>query len=85
MRVLNVGVATALALGSSVAMANTQFDKHCAWGLSQGKKVKTDCSDFIADNRTGKVYCFSNNQVKYQFFSNYEDNIKKADKTFGRA
>jgi YHS domain-containing protein len=85
MRVINLSLAAALALGSTAAFAATQFEKHCAWGLSQGKKVKTDCSDFITDNRSGKTYCFSNNQVKYQFFSNYDENIKAAEKTFGRS
>jgi hypothetical protein len=80
MRVTAYVVACGLMLGASGAMAQ-EFDKHCAWGLANGKKVTTDCKfNFMDDN--GKTYCFSSNQVMYKYMGDREGNRAKAEATF---
>jgi len=54
-----------------------ELGDHCAWGLVNGKKVKTDCS--VSQMSTdGKTYCFSNEQVKWNFMADLEGNTAKA-------
>ncbi|MCW5620474.1 MAG: hypothetical protein KIS79_05135 [Burkholderiales bacterium] len=73
-------LAGGLMLGAGGAMAQ-EFDKQCAWGLANGKKVATDCKfNFVDEN--GKTYCFSSNQVMYQYMGDREGNRAKAEAAF---
>jgi hypothetical protein len=73
-------LACGLLFGASGAMAQ-EFNKQCAWGLANGKKVATDCKfNFLDDD--GKTYCFSNNQVMYEYMRDREANRAKAEATF---
>lgn len=80
MRKLTLAVAGGLLLGATGAMAG-EFNNQCAWGLVKGKKVATDCKfNFVDDN--GKTYCFSNNQVMWEYMGDREGNRAKAEATF---
>ncbi len=83
MRLMGFVLGCGLLLGAGGAIAQ-EFDKHCAWGLANGKKVATDCRfNFVDDD--GKTYCFSSNQVMYEYFADRVVNRKKAADRFGRA
>lgn len=88
MRAITTLIAGALLLGASVAMAGDgargEFDEQCAYGLSQGMKVKTDCSiNFVGDR--GTKLCFSSQKNAIKFMSNFDENLKKARKAAGRS
>lgn len=68
------GLAAAVVCGSAWA---GEFGDQCAWGLVNGKKVKTDCA-VSQMGPDGKTYCFSNEQVKWNFMADLEGNIRKA-------
>lgn len=73
-------VALAMLVSTMVAAANEQFGGSCAYGLSElGVDVKTDCSIRWADPKTGKVYCFGNEEVLAKFLKNPGANIRKAE------
>ena len=75
-------ITTALALaGASTAVAAGELGDNCAWGVVNGKKVKTDCS-VTQMGPDGKTYCFSNEQVKWLFMADLEGNIRKANDTY---
>ncbi|MCW5626770.1 MAG: hypothetical protein KIT73_18785 [Burkholderiales bacterium] len=73
------GLAFALAAVATSAAAG-EFGDQCAWGLANGKKVKTDCSvNYLAQD--GKTYCFSNEQAKFEFIGDAAGNAAKAAAT----
>ena len=59
-----------------------EFNNDCAWGLTLGKQVKTDCSINYTDKTSGKTYCFSALQAKQEFMKDPASNAKKAAKRF---
>jgi YHS domain-containing protein len=80
-------LAATLALGATMAAAGEggrgEFGEQCAYGLSQGMKVETDCSiNFVGDR--GIKYCFSSQQNAVKFMSNFEKNLKAAEKNASR-
>ncbi|MEP7228346.1 MAG: hypothetical protein ABI785_13340 [Gemmatimonadales bacterium] len=87
MRALSTLVTGALLLGASVAMANEggrgEFGEQCAYGLSQGQKVMTDCSINFVNDRGTKL-CFSSQKNAVKFMSNYDQNMAAASKNYGR-
>lgn len=80
MRKLTLAIAGGLLLGATGAMAG-EFNNQCAWGLVKGKKVATDCKYNFVDNN-GKTYCFSSNQVMYEYMGDREGNRAKAEEAF---
>jgi hypothetical protein len=73
-------VVLAMLISTLAAAANEQFGGSCAYGLSElGVDVKTDCSIRWADPKTGKVYCFGNEDVLAKFLKNPDANIRKAE------
>lgn len=69
-------------LAAGVAGAG-EFGDHCAWGLANGKKVKTDCSvNYTGPD--GKTYCFGGEVGKWKFAADPEKHIKAAAETFGK-
>jgi len=76
-------VAIALSMLAATAFAaQGEFNQECAYGLSLGKHVKTDCS--VTEQIGGKTYCFSSNEAKGKFMADASGNMKKAEETFGR-
>ena len=66
MRSVKTCIATALLASSSLVFAAMgEFADNCAFGMSMGKAVKTDCS--IAEKIGGKNYCFSSEEAKATF------------------
>lgn len=72
--------ATMLAFAASASAG--EFNNECAWGLANGKHVKTDCSVNMAVD--GKTYCFSSEDAKKAFAKDVKTHAKKASDTFGR-
>ena len=65
----------------AAAPAKGEFDNSCAFGLTQGQTVQTDCSiNWTAPD--GKVYCFSRESSKEAFLKNPTENIQKAREFF---
>lgn len=87
MRTLTTLITGALLLGATAVMANEggrgEFGEQCAYGLSQGMKVKTDCSiNFVGDR--GTKLCFSSQKNAIKFMSNFDENMAKAKKNASR-
>lgn len=78
-----IAIALSFLAGTALA-ADTkgEFDNECAYGMSMGKHVKTDCS--ISEEIGGKTYCFSSEEAKSKFMSNAEANLEKAQEQYGR-
>lgn len=77
-------LAMALSLFAGAGFAATgEFNDECAYGLSQGKHVKTDCS--VSEKIGTKTYCFSSAEAKTKFMSDSKAHMKKAEETFGRS
>lgn len=62
----------------SVAHANDpEFGGQCAMGMSEGRKISTDCSVlWVGPN--DKVYCFYNEDAKRRFLQEPAQNISRA-------
>jgi|LNFM01.1.fsa_nt_gb hypothetical protein len=74
----------ALALGAGLHCSNAaagELGDHCAWGMVNGKKVKTDCA-VNQMGPDGKTYCFSNEQVKWNFMADLGGNVRKANEAY---
>jgi YHS domain-containing protein len=76
MRLVATLVSGGLLIAASSAFAG-EFGDHCAWGLANGKKVKTDCS-INATGPDGKTYCFGSETGKWEFAADPEKYIKAA-------
>ncbi len=86
MRIAATLLAGAFLVMSSIAFADAgrgEFGGQCAYGLSIGKQIKTDCKVSHQDDR-GFTLCFMNEQVKNKFMSSYDKNLSKARENFGR-
>lgn len=72
--------ASLLCVGSAFAATPTsgEYGNHCAYGLTTGKAVKTDCS-INWKSTDGKTYCFSSQSAKESWAKDTTGNIKKAD------
>lgn len=70
-------LAGALLLGMTTAALAGEFGNSCAYGLSQGKKMSTDCS--VNATLQGKQYCFSSEDAMASFMTDYKANISKAN------
>jgi len=78
-------VAMAMLFSTLVAAADEQFGGSCAYGLSElGIDFKTDCSMRWADPKTGKVYCFGNEEVLAKFLKNPDASVRKAEETYAK-
>jgi len=76
-------IALSMALFASTAFAaKGEFDQECAYGLSMGKHVKTDCS--VSEQIDGKTYCFSSAEAKSKFMADAKGHMAKAEETYGR-
>lgn len=75
-------LAAVLLASSAFALAAGEFGDHCAFGLSMGKQVKTDCS--INENIEGKTYCFSNDQAKANFMKDAKGMLAKAQDNWAK-
>lgn len=78
-------IAIALSFFAGTALAadvKGEFNNDCAYGMSMGKKVQTDCS--VREEIGGKTYCFSSEEAKSKFMSDAEANLEKAQEQFGR-
>ena len=60
----------------AAAAAAGEFNNQCAYGLSLGMHVKTDCS--INEKIDGKTYCFSSGDSRTKFMADAKGNLKKA-------
>ena len=85
----------AIALGSTLmfasqAMAGTgtaktgEYENYCAWGMTQGKQVHTDCHINWKEASSGKTYCFSSEDAKKSWAENTTTNMTKADAEFAK-
>lgn len=77
-----LAIGLSLFAGAGFAAATGEFNDECAYGLSLGKHVKTDCS--VHEKIGTKTYCFSSAEAKTKFMADSKGNMKKAEETFGR-
>ena len=62
--------------------AKGEFGDHCAFGLSMGKVVQTDCA--ISEAVAGKTYCFSSADAKAAFMKEPEAALGKAEANYAK-
>lgn len=81
MKLVKTYIATAILASSSLAFAAMgEFADNCAFGMSIGKAVKTDCS--IAEKIGGKNYCFSSEEAKATFMKDPNALLAKAQENW---
>jgi YHS domain-containing protein len=61
-----------------------EYGNECAWGLSQGKHVMTDCSINMT-RADGKTYCFSSDKAMDAFMKNPVQNMSRSTEAYGRS
>ena len=79
-RIVVAAIASLFVSGVAFASPTTgEYGNHCAWGLTMGKQVATDCKINWQDSTTHKTYCFSSEEAKSSFAKDTAGNTKKAD------
>lgn len=63
---------------AAVPEGTHKFDGNCAYGLTMGKQVPTDCKVTWKDPATHATYCFLNEHNKAEFVKNSSVNTAKA-------
>ena len=61
-----------------------EFGNHCAWGLTMGKQVATDCKINWTDEKTHKTYCFSSDEAKTSWAKDVAGNEQKASTEYSK-
>ena len=74
---VNLGVVILLAVAAPVWGAEPEYDGHCAWGMSEGTAISTDCA-VVWLSPEGKIYCFFNQAAKEKFLQAPQENLKRA-------
>ena len=77
MNVASVVFTVLLCLFSNVYAAGPEFDGECSMGLSEGKKLATNCSVFWV-GPDDKLYCFFNQAAKEKFMQSPKENLTRA-------
>lgn len=77
-----MGVALAMAMTAAHAVKKAEFNDECAFGLTLGKHVPTDCS--VSEQIDGKTYCFSSDGSRQKFMKDPKGNLAKALESFGK-
>lgn len=74
---------------ASSALAAGTYDKkfggHCAYSLSKGEAIMTDCSVNWVDPSNNKTYCFSSEQAKNEWAKDVQGNMMKAKEGYAKA
>ena len=63
----------------AVTPDDAKYAGHCAYGLSKGMQVTTDCSITWTKPGTNELYCFASQTNKEMFAKDLSANILKAD------
>jgi len=70
--------------GSGHGDMSKPFGTMCAYGLSMGKSVNTDCTINWTDTNTKMEYCFSNEEAKTNWAKDIHGNMAKATTEYGK-
>ncbi|MEO8165404.1 MAG: hypothetical protein ABI619_08405 [Betaproteobacteria bacterium] len=77
MRFASLMFAALLALGSSAYAQDPEFEGQCAFGMSEGQVIATNCSVlWLAPD--AKVYCFYNEEARQKFLKAPQENLQRA-------
>lgn len=83
-RRLAVAFAIAVSLPAEAAdQSHAEFGGMCVVGLTEGKRVKTDCS--VNWENEGKTYCFSGDDAKATFLKDPSGLLPRAEESFAVA
>ena len=77
MNVASLLFAALLCLFSHAYALDPEFDGQCALGMSEGKKVATNCS-VLWVGPDDKLYCFFNQAAKEKFLQSPRENLTRA-------
>ena len=78
MRVLmSFSLAIVLAVATPARGADAEYDGHCAYGMSEGTAISTDCT-VVWLSPEGKIYCFFNQAAKEKFLQAPKENLMRA-------
>jgi hypothetical protein len=69
--------AALLCLFSTAYAMDPEFDGHCALGMSEGKKIATNCS-VLWVGPDDKLYCFLDQAAKERFTQAPKENLTRA-------
>lgn len=85
-KLLSVIAVTCLFASTAFAAdaAKGEYGNHCAWGLTMGKQVMTDCKINWTDAATKKTYCFSSEEAKSNWAKDTHGSLAKADAEFSK-
>ncbi len=85
-KLLSVIAVTCLFASTAFAAdaAKGEYGNHCAWGLTMGKQVMTDCKINWTDTATHKTYCFSSEEAKTNWAKDTAGGIAKATTEFSK-
>lgn len=77
MKFFSLLFAALLCLFTNAHAADPEFDGQCALGMSEGKKVATNCS-VLWVGPDDKLYCFFNQAAKEKFLKSPKENLMRA-------
>ena len=74
---VSFGFAILLAVAAPAWGADPEYDGDCAWGMSEGNRISTDCA-VVWLSPEGKIYCFFNQAAKEKFLQAPQENLQRA-------
>lgn len=77
MKYISLLFAALLCLFSNAYAVDPEFDGQCALGMSEGKKMATNCS-VLWVGPDDKLYCFFNQAAKDKFLQAPKENLTRA-------
>ncbi len=77
MKFFSLLFAALLCLFSNAYAMDPEFDGQCALGMSEGKKMATNCS-VLWVGPDDKLYCFFNQAAKEKFLQAPKENLTRA-------
>lgn len=83
--IVTLGVLCVVSAAYAVTPSAAKYGGLCAYSLSQGEKVATDCSIYFQSPNEAQPFCFSSEQAKSDFAEDLEKNTLQAEGEFKKS